>query len=154
MKKILYFLVVAVLLSISAAFASQEKIALWKEVTLIAELPRPYGKATLEMKTMGNSKRLKISSMKLILKGKTIEIPKKAFDMFANPQLNTVELRSEKGKNKKTYAYIYFKFGKKTLEGKGQYPSVHIIILDNKVVGRSVRRQITKTDWTTERIDF
>ncbi|MBN1384145.1 MAG: hypothetical protein JW983_04595 [Elusimicrobia bacterium] len=134
---------------VSIIFARQERIALWKAVSLTAELPKPHGNAQLKIETTGDWGKLQISSMKLILEDdeEEIIIPKKAFEDLLNPQLNSVQIRSAIGYDQKFYIYIYFEYGDKALKGKGEFPSVSISICEGKVLERSIKRQLEINQW-------
>lgn len=146
MKSIGLGLLVGILMSTNAP-VSQERIAQWRSVSFVAELPAPYAEARVSISRAGSEVESRIKSITITLKGNDIVIPESLFSDLPKPQLNSAYLTSEIGGPDRDGVYINFWYGEKALHGKGEFPLAQIILWDGKVGGRSIRKQTSLTSW-------
>lgn len=145
MKSLGLGLIIGILVSTTAP-VSKERIAQWRSVSFVSELPAPYGDSRVSINREGSEVDSRIKSMTISLKGKELVIPETLFSDLPKPQLNTAQLTSEIG-GEHDGVYIKFLYGDKALHGKGEYPVAQIIIWDGKINGRSIRKQTSLTSW-------
>lgn len=145
MKTLGLGLLVGFLISTTAP-VSKERIAQWRSVSFVAELPAPYGESRVSITREGSEADSRIKSITISLKGKELVIPEAFFSDLPSPQLNTARLTSEIG-GEHDGVYINFLYGEKALNGKGEYPTAQIIIWDGKIHARSIRKQTSLKSW-------
>ena len=136
------------LLISTVASPSKERIAQWRSVSFVVELPAPYGDSRVSITRDGTERYSRIKSITLSLKGKDIVIPTSLYSDLPNPQINTAHVTSEIGGPGGDGVYLNLMFGDKALAGKGEYPLAQIILSDGKVNGRSIRKQTSLTSWS------
>jgi len=149
MKSIALGLFVGILI-VAGTPVSKERIAPWRSVSFVADLPTPYGPSLVSITRDGTEIDSRIASITISLKGKDIVVPKSLFADLPKPQLNTAHLTSEIGGRGQDGVYINIQYGDKALKGKGEYPLAQITLSDSKVDGRSVRKQTSLTTWNCD----
>jgi hypothetical protein len=123
----------------------QERVAPWRAVSFVAQLPAPYGESRVTMTRAGIEPDSRIKSISITLKGEEIAVTQSLFSDLPEPQLDSASLTSEiGGRRERDGIYINFQYGDRALRGKGEYP---VILWDSKVDGRSIRKQTSPSSW-------
>lgn len=95
------------------AGANEEEIAPWRSVSLVVELPQPYGTTTIAVVSAPDAdKTLRVTGVQVTCEGnRTITIPAAAFSDLTAPQLGLLQITHGPDYNGKLGVYVKIPFG-------------------------------------------
>ena len=137
-------LLLALLLLVSPAFASQEQIHRWKSATVTATTDL-FGdvEMTVTADDKGNLKTLVVK-----VKGKTIDVPAKWIATLPAVPIASLEIRTERGRGKEPWLYAFFRTGSEDVKGTIR---LHVMFRGGKL--EEALKQVTESA-TTSKSEF
>jgi len=153
LRKIMVESLLLILVISIPSYGSQERIWGPHEVTIVANAG-DFGEVSVEMKSIKEDDKFKISSIRMKINNEWINVPAKAFSDLEDPLLNDLEIRSEPGWGEFPWLYIYFKVAHMDETGKFSPKGVHIGYHNGKFERRSVSTPVNDTKTRHYSIDL
>jgi hypothetical protein len=121
--------------------ASQEQIADWKNVIVVAQPAKPFGLVSVSVTPSLEDPAGPISMLLVGHRNKVIPIPAKAWEIVKNPKMNTLQISTERGYDAHPWLYVSIVLDRPKPDAEWDFPRVYFAIQNDKFVKRFVSRK-------------
>ena len=148
----LFGMLLATVITHPIGYASEEDIANWKTVSIIAQ-PVSFSeevKVHAEREDAGWSSKFKV--LRIFQGEEELTIPEEALKIVKNPRLETLKISSEAGYNGVPWLYVSFELERPEPGIEWDFPRVYLAFQNGKFVNRFVakRREDGARDFVDE----
>lgn len=122
----------------SVVIASQERILLPNEIMIIADTGKSFGEVAVEIKTNKDSENLRITDIRLQIKGEWKSVPEKAFLNLEKPDLDSLKIRTGPDYDEGPWLSIYFELFYRDEAGRYVPKMVHIFYYKDRFESQAI----------------
>ena len=119
------------------ATASEEDIAGWRSVAVVAQCREPVGEVRVTAEIQGAGFDVTLKTLKITSGGRKLTVPKQAIATIMNPMLDTLRVSCEPGHDGRPWLYVSFGLAMpKPGTPKWDYPRIYLAFQEGKFVKR------------------